>query len=159
MYHFSLSCIGEGNGSPLKCSCLENPRDGEAWWAAVCGVAQSRTRLKWLSIAMYLTIKCVYLVGWDSVLFILLLVLLNMMSTWPVNRCCMKGYSWRVELSFCCCCSVAKSYLSLIWSFSSPGHTGGWHSPTPMKLGRVMWLVLHYGLEWKWYISLLGQCI
>ena len=43
---FSLSCIGEGNGSPLQCSCLENPRDGGAWWAAVCGVAQSRTRLK-----------------------------------------------------------------------------------------------------------------
>ena len=43
---FSLSCIGEGNGNPLQCSCLENPRDGEAWWAAVYGVAQSRTQLK-----------------------------------------------------------------------------------------------------------------
>ena len=42
-FHFSLSCIGEGNGNPLQCSCLENPRDGGAWWAAVCGVAQSRT--------------------------------------------------------------------------------------------------------------------
>ena len=40
---FSLSCIGEGNGNPLQCSCLENPRDGEAWWAAVYGVAQSQT--------------------------------------------------------------------------------------------------------------------
>ena len=47
--HFSLSCIGEGNGKPLQCSCLENPRDGGAWWAAVYGVAQSRTRLKRLS--------------------------------------------------------------------------------------------------------------
>ena len=45
-FHFSLSCTGEGNGNPLQCSCLENPRDGGAWWAAVCGVAQSRTRLK-----------------------------------------------------------------------------------------------------------------
>ena len=45
----SLSCIGEGNGNPLQCSCLENPRDGGAWWAAVYGVAQSRTRLKRLS--------------------------------------------------------------------------------------------------------------
>ena len=43
---FSLSCIGEGNGNLLQCSCLENPRDGGAWWAAVCGVAQSQTRLK-----------------------------------------------------------------------------------------------------------------
>ena len=48
-FHFSASCIGEGNGNPLQCSCLENPRDGGAWWAAVYGVAQSRTRLKWLS--------------------------------------------------------------------------------------------------------------
>ena len=49
LFHFSLSCIGEGNGNPLQCSCLENPRDGEAWWAAIYGVAQSWTRLKWLS--------------------------------------------------------------------------------------------------------------
>ena len=48
-FHFSVSCIGEGNGNPLQCFCLENPRDGEAWWAAVHGVAQSWTRLKRLS--------------------------------------------------------------------------------------------------------------
>ena len=48
-FHFSLSCIGEGNGNPLQCSCLENPRDEGTWWAAVYGVAQSRTRLKRLS--------------------------------------------------------------------------------------------------------------
>ena len=48
-FHFSPSCIGEGNGNPLQCSCLENPRDGGAWWAGVYGVARSRTRLKQLS--------------------------------------------------------------------------------------------------------------
>ena len=48
-FHFSLSCIGEGNGNPLQCSCLENPRDGGAWWAAVYGVAQSQIRLKQFS--------------------------------------------------------------------------------------------------------------
>ena len=48
-FHFSLSCIGEGNGNPLQCSCQENPRDGGAWWAAVYGVAQSRTWLKRIS--------------------------------------------------------------------------------------------------------------
>ena len=48
-FHFSLCCIREGNGNPLQCSCLENPRDGGAWWAAVYGVTQSRTRLKRLS--------------------------------------------------------------------------------------------------------------
>ena len=48
-FHFSLSCIGEGNGNPLQCSCLENPRDRGAWWAAEYGIVQSRTQLKWLS--------------------------------------------------------------------------------------------------------------
>ena len=48
-FHFSLSCTGEGNGNPLQCSCLENPRDGGAWWAAISGVAQNWTRLKRLS--------------------------------------------------------------------------------------------------------------
>ena len=48
-FHFSLSCIGEGNGNPLQCSCLENPRDWGAWWASIYVVAQCRTRLKRLS--------------------------------------------------------------------------------------------------------------
>ena len=48
-FHFSFSGIGEGNGNPLQCSCLENPRDGGAWWAAFYGAAQSQTRLKRLS--------------------------------------------------------------------------------------------------------------
>ena len=48
-FHFSLSCIGEGNGNPLQCSCLENPRDGGAWWSAVYGVTQGRIGLNRLS--------------------------------------------------------------------------------------------------------------
>ena len=61
-FHFSLSCTGEGTGNPLQCSCLESSRDGGAWWAAVYGVAQSRTRLKRLSSSSrdsILTISCV----------------------------------------------------------------------------------------------------
>ena len=50
-FHFSLSCIGEGNGNPLQCSCLENPRDRGAWWAAVYGAAQSRTQQSDLAAA------------------------------------------------------------------------------------------------------------
>ena len=50
-FRFSLSCVGEGNGNPLQCSCLEHPRDGGAWWAVIYGVAQSRTRLKRLTAA------------------------------------------------------------------------------------------------------------
>ena len=62
-FHFSLSCIGEGNGNPLQCSCLENPRDGGAWWAAVYGVAQGWTRLKRLSSSRYILyiIKIIYI--------------------------------------------------------------------------------------------------
>ena len=56
----SLSCIGKGNGNPLQCSCLETPRDREAWWAAVYGVTQSWTQLKWLSSS------CLYHVFLDS---------------------------------------------------------------------------------------------
>ena len=58
-FHLSLSCIGEGNGNPLQCSCLENPRDGGAWWAAVYGVAQSRSRLKRLSSSKERNRQCV----------------------------------------------------------------------------------------------------
>ena len=57
-FHFSLSCIGEGNGNPLQCSYLENPRDGGAWWAAISGVAQSQTRLKRLSSSSSTRLKC-----------------------------------------------------------------------------------------------------
>ena len=61
LFHFSLSCIGEGNGNPLQCSCLENPRDGGAWWAAISGVTQSRTQLKRLSSSsrkLFASLKC-----------------------------------------------------------------------------------------------------
>ena len=77
-FHFSLSCIGEGNDNPLQCSCLENPRDGGAWWAAVYGVAQSQTQLKRLSSSSSSwNIYSGYLlmVGlWMSVIFIYTLV-------------------------------------------------------------------------------------
>ena len=56
-FHVSLSCIREGNGNPFQCSCLENPRDGGAWWAVIYGVAQSRTRLKRLSSSI-LNLPC-----------------------------------------------------------------------------------------------------
>ena len=88
-FHFSLSCIREGNGNPLQCSCLENPRDGGAWWAAVYGVAQSRTQLKQLSssssnlitvfsLTSFLIIKsfpqlyCIFIHGarWESIFYI-----------------------------------------------------------------------------------------
>ena len=57
-FHFSLACLGEGNGNPLQCSFLENPRDGGACWAAVYGVAESRTRLKRLSSSSSIYMIC-----------------------------------------------------------------------------------------------------
>ena len=57
-FPFSLSCIGERNGNSLQCSCLENPRDGGTWWAAVYGVAQSWTRLKRLSSSAVALQRC-----------------------------------------------------------------------------------------------------
>ena len=73
-FHFSLWCIGEGNGNPLQCSCLENPRDGGAWWAAVYGIAQSQTQLKQLSSSSSKT----YLLLWhknDDMINLLLSIL------------------------------------------------------------------------------------
>ena len=70
-FHFSLSCVGERNGNPLQCSCLENPRDGGAWWAAVYGVAQSRTQLKRLSSSSSSMAK--WLQSWTSQLFVMFL--------------------------------------------------------------------------------------
>ena len=63
-FHFSLSCIGEGNGNPLQCSCLENPRGGGAWWAAIYGVAQSQTQLKWLSSSSSSSFLTLALIPW-----------------------------------------------------------------------------------------------
>ena len=65
-FHFSLSCIGEGNGNPLQYSCLENPRDRGAWWAAVYGVTQSRTRLKRFSSSSSSNSSSSYAVKRDS---------------------------------------------------------------------------------------------
>ena len=74
-FHFSLSCIGEGNGNPLQCSCLENPRDGGPWWAAIYGVAQSWTRLKRLSssiVLLWYLLKIInYIINFNSLSFLL----------------------------------------------------------------------------------------
>ena len=75
----SLSCIGEGNGNPLQCSCLENPRDGEAWWAAVYGVARSQTQLKRLSSSNS------FLISSASVRSILFLPFIEPIFVWNVH--------------------------------------------------------------------------
>ena len=81
-FNFSLSCIGEGNSNPFQCSCLENPRDGEAWWAAVSGVAQSQTRLKRLSSSSSKLPELIR-VGWQ--VFMRLFTLLSLLSITEVK--------------------------------------------------------------------------
>ena len=87
-FHFSLSCIGEGNGNPLQCSCLENPRDRGAWWAAIHGVTQSQTRLKRLSSSSSISIQLVmlsnHLILWRPLL--LLLSIFPSLRSFPMRR-------------------------------------------------------------------------
>ena len=64
-FHFSLSCVGEGNGNPLQCSCLENPRDAGAWWVAVYGVPQSWTLLKRFSSSTSIDSKLIVEIRWN----------------------------------------------------------------------------------------------
>ena len=79
-FHFSFSCIGEGNGNPLQCSCLENSRDGGAWWAAVYGVAQSQARLKRLSSSCSKDIfKVIYTETFPCFVFTYLFLVINYM--------------------------------------------------------------------------------
>ena len=77
-FHFSLSCIGGGNGNPLQCYCLENPRNGGAWWAAIYGVTQSRIQLKRFS-----SIIVVYLTMWGHVILLCFPLLLHYFTEPP----------------------------------------------------------------------------
>ena len=93
-FHFSLSCIGEGNGNPPQCSCLENPRDGGACWAAVYGVAQNRTRLKRLSSSS------------SSVSFSV--ICLAYLKNLGINRCC-------IECKIQACVGLLLLDIYVIW--------------------------------------------
>ena len=106
-FHFSLSCIGEGNDNPLQCSCLENPREGGAWWAAIYEVAQSQTRLKLLSSSSSSD-------KWTS--FHLLAIcmssgnVIQVLSKFIIFYC----FNWSLVDLLCCanlCCTVSSHIL------------------------------------------------
>ena len=92
-FHFSLSCIGEGNGNPLQCSCLENPRDGGAWRAAVYGVAQSRTRLKRLSSSSSI------LTAWQRFKALINYSFLYSCNKYLLIQLCSRGWCLSVEVT------------------------------------------------------------
>ena len=83
-FHFSLSCLGEGNGNPLQCSSLENPRDGGAWWAAVYGVTPSQTRLKQLSSSSSSSLVC-FKVCFSTALGMSIAFLLTIVNTLTIT--------------------------------------------------------------------------
>ena len=150
-FHFSLSCIGEGNGNPLQCSCLQNPRDGGAWWAVVYGVTQSWTRLKWLSSSSnpisyptypFLTLPLPYF------LYLTLVfttkpcsVLLSFMLGDPL-------FSWIVFLPSFCCTDTIKSFFDPLYSFVSISLNSTRYS-TCFRLPILFSLMALYLLRWS----------
>ena len=106
-FHFSLSCIGEGNNKPLQCSCLENPRDGGAWWATVYGVTQSWTRLKWLSSSS--RSSSLYLTKKSTSLFL---------ENFGVFQYFQKEVGFSLKLEVICTCSVDSSLTFSLNQFS-----------------------------------------
>ena len=126
-FHFLLSCIGEGNGNPLQCSCLENPRDRGAWWAAVYGVAQSWTWLKWLSSSSRVTSLSLF-------------TFMQWRRKWQPTPVFLPGESQgRGSLMGCC-----------LWGrSSSSSRTSAW---TLDYAGRRSWC--HHCLFWNQYMNI-----
>ena len=156
-FHFSLSCIGEGNGNPLQCFCLENPRDGGAWWAAICGVTQSRTRLKWLSKSK------------SNISFLPLLIdslypqeayyLVWEISTYEKLVTQVKFTSCQVS----CLLLLLLSCISRVWLCVTP-QMAAHQAPSSLRFSRqVHWSGLpfhsqmHKSEKWKWSCSVMSD--
>ena len=93
-FDFSLSCIGEGNRNSLQCSCLDNPRDRGTWWAAIYGVAQSRTWLKWLSSSSSSRVFCKINKQWVSILITFLIFLTFILYWYIANYDSCDSFRW-----------------------------------------------------------------
>ena len=134
-FHFSLSCIGEGNGNPLQCSCLENPRDGRAWWAAVYGVEQSQTRLKRLSSSS---------MDWSTPVHYFSLSPRACSNPCPSSRWCHPAISSSViPFSYCPQSFPASGSFPLSQLFASDGQSiGAWASPLVLLMNIQDWFPL-----------------
>ena len=138
--HFSLSCTGEGNGNPLQCSCLENPRDKGAWRAAVCGVAQSRTQLKRLSSSSSTDNE------WMNICFFISIIFLSI--SWASS----------LETSATHCIHTLHCFhlLHPLWTLSHhPSH------PTPsfLRSNSVVPLRVWVNLACHFILHCLGNCL
>ena len=136
-FHFSLWCIGEGNGNPLQCSCLENPRDGGAWWAAVYGVTQSRTRLKRLSIC--------------SKLHYIKSILIFSERENKILYSAIKITHMKMSISWIC---YAKS-LQLCPTLCDPidGSPPGSSVPGIFQARVLEWIAISFSNAWKWKVK------
>ena len=115
-FHFSLSCIGEGNGNPLQCSCLENPRDRGAWWASIYGVAQSRTRLKRLSSSSSMVHQCRLILGLKKKMWVMLIMGEDMQA--GDRRKIGAGDRRKISIpssQFCCKPKTAIKFFKSLW--------------------------------------------
>ena len=136
----SLSCIGEGYGNPLQCSCLENPRDGGAWWAAVCGVAQSRTRLTWLSSSSSSSRRLVFMIlgalpnsstrYWRLKLYLVALFLIKLFFSINARLQSMGsrrvGHNWALTFHFHALEKEMATHSSVLaWRIPGTGEPGG----------------------------------
>ena len=116
-FHFSLSCAGEGHGNPLRCSCLENPRDGGAWWAAVHGVAQTRTRLKRLSSSSRLCEKPHVLISMP----VTWRFLISQWKCWSLSRVRLFATPWTVAHQALLSMGLSRQEYWSGLPFPSPG--------------------------------------
>ena len=167
-FHFSLSCIGEGNGNPLQCSCLENPGDGGAWWAAVYEVAQSRTRLKRpssssssraVSICFFFCSVSLNTFVWCHLLARRMIKdetipLIASVHSWITGQPC--------TVKTCICLYFAQRLLSLVYLYcysgtvtkhTDPRHHSGFNpSSTIYKfsiLGNFLDLSVSFSIKWR----------
>ena len=117
-FHFSLSCIGEGNGNPLQCSCLENPRNGSAWWAAIYGVAQGWTRLKRLSSSssvLFISV-CLFFSSSRSLVNISCIISILFLRSWIIfTIIILNSFSGRLSISTSFSCFSGVLSYPFIW--------------------------------------------
>ena len=166
-FHFSLSCTGEGNGNPLHYSCLENPRDRGAWWAAIYGVTQSRTRLPWLSSSSSMISKKIpffFLVMMD--LFSVIFVLKQFSGSWSPPAMGHNCYSvrWSIHwlqiigfphlVVFVVPAAAAKSLRSCP-TLCNPinGSPPGSAVPGILQARTLEWVAVSFSNAWKWKVK------